>query len=342
MDTVLKIDQEVSLASYTTFGIGGAAEYFAVASSEEELTLLTEYARGHDLRVSVLGGGSNLLVSDSGVKGLVIKNEIKGITHKAENEKVLVTAGAGDGWDAFVLRTVEEGWWGLENLSAIPGTVGATPIQNVGAYGVEVGNLIKEVKVYSLREQKFIAMTKDECRFGYRDSIFKSEAGKDLIVVSVTYLLSTTPNPQIHYKDLAEYFSNHSGTPSQVEIRDAVVEIRSKKFPDWKQLGTAGSFFKNPIVSTEHFNELSKQYEGLPGYPTGEGTVKVSLGWILDKVCELRGAREGQVGTYENQSLVLINYGGATASDISNFAETVKDKVFEKTKISIEMEPTRW
>jgi len=337
-----EVKKDVPLAPYTTFGVGGVAEYFAVASNEEELALLTEYARERDLRVSVLGGGSNLLVSDSGVEGLVIKNEIKGITHKAENEKVLVTAGAGEEWDAFVLRTVETGWWGLENLSAIPGTVGATPIQNVGAYGVEVGNLIEEVKVYVLREQKYITMTKDECRFGYRDSIFKSEAGKDLIVVSVTYSLSTIPTPQIHYKDLAEYFSNHLGIPSQLEIRDAVVLIRSKKFPDWKKFGTAGSFFKNPIISTEHFNELSKQYEGLPGYPAGDGTVKVALGWILDKVCELRGVREGQLGTYENQSLVLVNYGGATASDVSNFAEGVKDKVFKKTKISIEMEPTRW
>jgi len=337
-----EVKKDVPLAPYTTFGVGGVAEYFAVASNEEELALLTEYARERDLRVSVLGGGSNLLVSDSGVEGLVIKNEIKGITHKAENEKVLVTAGAGEEWDAFVLRTVETGWWGLENLSAIPGTVGATPIQNVGAYGVEEGNLIEEVKVYVLREQKYITMTKDECRFGYRDSIFKSEAGKDLIVVSVTYSLSTIPTPQIHYKDLAEYFSNHLGIPSQLEIRDAVVLIRSKKFPDWKKFGTAGSFFKNPIISTEHFNELSKQYEGLPGYPAGDGTVKVALGWILDKVCELRGVREGQLGTYENQSLVLVNYGGATASDVSNFAEGVKDKVFKKTKISIEMEPTRW
>lgn len=342
MDTVLKIDQEVSLASYTTLGVGGVAEYFAIASSEEELTLLTEYAREHDLRVSVLGGGSNLVVSDSGVKGLVIKNEIKGISHETENEKVLVTAGAGDGWDTFVEHTVEEGWWGLENLSAIPGTVGATPIQNVGAYGVEVGNLIEEVRVYSLREQKFLTLTQAECRFGYRDSVFKSEEGKGLVVVSVTYSLSTTPDPQIHYKDLAEYFSNHSGIPSQLEIRNAVIEIRSKKFPDWKQLGTAGSFFKNPIVSTEHFNELSKQYVGLPGYPTDEGMVKVSLGWILDKVCDLRGARAGQVGTYENQSLVLINYGGATSVDINSFAEKIKETVLAKTKISIEMEPQRW
>lgn len=337
-----EVKKGILLAPYTTFGIGGAAEYFAVASSEEELTLLAKYAREHNLRVSILGEGSNLLVSDSGVKGLVIKNEIKGITHKAENEKVLVTAGAGEGWDAFVLRTVETGWWGLENLSAIPGTVGATPIQNVGAYGVEVGNLIEEVKVYSLREQKFITMNSDECHFGYRDSIFKSEAGKDLIVVSVTYSLSTAPNPQIHYKDLAEYFSDHTNEPSQKEIRNAVILIRSKKFPDWSQLGTAGSFFKNPVISTEHYNELTKQYDGLPGYPAGDGTIKVSLGWILDKVCNLRGARTGQVGTYENQSLVLINYGGATAVDVNAFAESVKEEVFKKTKILIEMEPQRW
>lgn len=337
-----EIKENEFLSNYTTFGIGGKAESFAVVRNEEELVALIEYANEAGSPIHILGGGSNLLVKDSGVKGLVIKNEIKGISHDIQNEKVLVTAGAGEEWDSFVLRTVEEGWWGLENLSAIPGTVGATPIQNVGAYGVEVGNLIQEVKVYSLREQKFLTMSQDECRFGYRDSVFKSEAGKELVVVSVTYALATTSNPHIHYKDLAEYFSSHVGEPSQQEIRDAVIEIRSKKFPDWRQLGTAGSFFKNPVISTEHYNELSEQYEGLPGFPTKDGKVKTSLGWILDKVCDLRGAREGNVGTYEKQSLVLINFGGATEVEVSNFAETIKDVVFAKTKISIEMEPQRW
>lgn len=338
----INMQQNVPLTHMTTFKVGGEAEYFAVAESVEELAALASVARERGLPVHILGGGSNLLVSDDGVQGLVIKNEIKGIVHKTEDETVLVTAGAGEEWDSFVGHTVKEGWWGLENLSAIPGTVGATPIQNVGAYGVEVGNLIQEVKVYSLREQKFLTMSQDECRFGYRDSIFKSEAGKELVVVSVTYALTTTPNPHTHYKDLAEYFSGHVGEPSQEEIRNAVVLIRSKKFPDWRQLGTAGSFFKNPVISTEHYNELSEQYEGLPGFPTKDGKVKTSLGWILDKVCDLRGAREGNVGTYEKQSLVLINFGGATEVEVSNFAETIKDVVFAKTKISIEMEPQRW
>jgi len=338
----INMQQNVPLAHLTTLKVGGEAEYFAVAESVEELVALAGYARERWLVVHILGGGSNLLVSDAGVKGIVIKNEIKGISHVTEGETVLVTAGAGEEWDSFVGRTVTEGWWGLENLSAIPGTVGATPIQNVGAYGVEVGNLIREVKVYSLLEQKFLIMSQAECHFDYRDSIFKSEAGKEFVVVSVTYALSATSNPQIHYKDLAEYFSSHVGEPSQEEIRNAVIEIRSKKFPDWKQLGTAGSFFKNPIISAEHFNKLRDQYEGLPGYPTMDGAVKVSLGWILDKVCDLKGAREGNVGTYEKQSLVLINYGGATEAEVDSFAETIKDVVLEKTKIKIEMEPQRW
>ncbi len=336
------IKENVLLSQYTTFGIGGEAEFFAVAENEEDLVWLAGHALERGLPVSILGGGSNLLVGDRGVTGLVIKNEIKGISHEVQDENVLVTAGAGEEWDSFVLHTVKAGWWGLENLSAIPGTVGATPIQNVGAYGVEVGGLIKEVKVYSLREQKFLVMTQAECCFGYRDSIFKSELGRDLVVVSVTYALRVTPNPQIHYKDLAEYFSSRVGLPSQEEIRNAVIEIRSKKFPDWKQLGTAGSFFKNPIISTEHFNKLSELYAGLPGYLTTDGMMKVSLGWILDKVCDLRGVREGNVGTYEKQSLVLVNYGGATEVEVSNFAETIKDAVSEKTKIEIEMEPQRW
>lgn len=337
-----EIQENVPLSNHTTFGIGGEAEQFVVARSEEEMVMFTDYVQGHELEVHVLGGGSNLLVSDLGVKGLVIKNEIKGISHKVEDKHVLVTAGAGEDWDAFVIHTVEAGWWGLENLSSIPGTVGATPIQNVGAYGVEVGDLIHAVKVYSLRDKKFITLDQSACRFGYRDSIFKSESGKDFIVVNVTFKLSTTPNPQIHYKDLAEYFSERASEITQSDIRNAVVEIRSKKFPNWKQFGTAGSFFKNPVISAEHFAELSKQYEGLPGYPTNDGKVKVSLGWILDRVCNLRGYKEGRVGIYENQSLVLINLGGATEAEVIKFADNIKEKVFFKTKIQIEMEPQRW
>lgn len=335
----MEIKENIKLAPYTTFGVGGPARYFAIAGSEDELQTLVREARNLNQPVTVLGGGSNVLVGDEGVSGFVIKNEIKGISliETEEKDHVLVSAGAGEVWDEFVARTVSEGWWGLENLSAIPGLVGATPIQNVGAYGVEVADLISSVKVFDIDNDSFKEFKKEECGFGYRDSFFKTLEGKKLIVVGVTYRLSLTPHPKLHYKDLAERFAGKEEV-SQSEIRDAVVEIRVGKFPDWKIIGTAGSFFKNPIVSNEEYEELLKEYPELPGYAEIDGRIKVSLGWILDKVCNLKGYREGSVGLFEKQALVMVNYDDATAKEIKSFANKVSNLVFEKTKIKIERE----
>lgn len=340
MNHTLKIDHNVSLAPYTTFKIGGPAEYFAVVESEEELVAATVEARERHQPINVLGGGSNVLIDDAGLKGLVIKNEIKGISHAISGDQILVTAGAGESWDDFVALTVKEGWWGLENLSSIPGSVGATPIQNVGAYGVEVAILIKSVRVFDMERGEFREFTNEECTFGYRDSFFKTEAGRKMVVTKVTYTLSLVHSPKLHYKDLATHFSDVADIDhiAQKEIRDAVIKIRASKFPNWKQIGTAGSFFKNPVISEEHYEALVTQYPGLPGYREGEGRIKVSLGWILDNVCDLKGKREGNIGLYEKQALVLVNFGGATASEIKNFATKICDKVFQKTKIEIEME----
>lgn len=333
------IKENINLAPYTTFKIGGPAESFAVVKSEEELPTLVRAARERQQSILVLGGGSNVLIDDAGIKGLVIKNEIKGVSSVVSGDQVLVTAGAGEVWDDLVALTVKEGWWGLENLSAIPGSVGATPIQNVGAYGVEVASLIKSVRVFDIERAEFREFTNQECAFGYRDSFFKTEAGRKLIVTSVTYSLSTVPNPKLHYKDLSVFFSDAElSNISQSAIRDAVIKIRAGKFPDWKQIGTAGSFFKNPIISEDHYATLVAEYPGLPGYPEKEGKIKVSLGWVLDNICGLKGHKEGNVGLYEKQALVLVNFGSATATEVKNFAAKVCDEVFKKTQIEIEME----
>jgi UDP-N-acetylmuramate dehydrogenase len=336
----MDIKENVSLAPLTTLGVGGQAEYFAAVTTKDELATLASEAKRQGQTVTILGGGSNVLISDEGLKGLVIKIEIKGITHAASNhddEKVLVTSGAGEIWDDLVDYTVTNGLWGMENLSAIPGTVGATPIQNVGAYGVEVGSLIESVEVYSLKTGEFSRLSNSDCRFGYRDSFLKSTAGRDLVVVFVNYLLSTKANPQLHYQDLAKKFQDVAN-PTQQDIRTAVTEIRGQKFPDWKQIGTAGSFFKNPIITASTYQELRIQYPELPGFPEPDGKVKVSLGWILDKVCDLKGARAGNVGTYARQALVLVNYGGATAAEVKSFAREVAQKVLARTSIRIEPE----
>lgn len=342
--TNLTIEKNVSLARYTTFGIGGPAEYFAVCNTTEELTALAGFARERGLTVTILGGGSNVLISDAGVTGLVIKNNIGNIKVVENGGAVIVTAGAGVVWDDLVSYTVAKNYWGLENLSAIPGSVGATPIQNVGAYGVEVGELVETVEVYDINKNIFLNIKHDECQFGYRDSIFKTKVGKNLIVTAVSYKLSLTPNPKLHYKDLALKFGmeqDETSLPSLKDIREAVIEIRSSKFPDWRERGTVGSFFKNPIITTLEYDRLVHLYEDLPGFSVGGHKIKVPLGWILDKVCNLRGVKEGNVGTYQNQSLVMINYGNATAKEVESFAKKISDCVLEKTNIVVEWEANK-
>ena len=333
------IQESVPLRRYTTFQIGGPAEFFAVAKSEEELTVLARVANERQLALTILGGGSNVLISDKGIKGLVVKNEITGISYEPDGETVLVTAGAGVVWDDLVSETVSKDLWGLENLSAIPGSVGATPIQNVGAYGVEVAELIKAVRVYDKEKKVFLDLTPDYCQFGYRDSMFKHEVGKKYIVIAVTYTLSEVAKPKLHYKDLAERFKGDF-EPSLEEIREAVIEIRSRKFPNWHEVGTAGSFFKNPIIDSNHYAKLQEKYPDLPSFSADADKVKVPLGWILDKVLNLRGVREGNVGAYKGQALVIVNHGGATATEVDEFAKKIEQNVKAVADIDLTREVT--
>ena len=334
----LNVQQNIPLQDYTTLKIGGPAKFLVAVSSVDELKAALRFASEETTQPPlILGGGSNLLCSDEGFDGLVIVNQLHGYEVSEDSaDSVLVTVGAGEVFDEIVERTVAEGYWGLENLSAIPGSVGATPIQNVGAYGVEVESLIEAVTAVhrdTLEEKTF---SPEECQFSYRDSFFKSPAGKVWCVTSVTYRLSTQPKPVLTYQDLLPVAEE--AKIDQSTVRKTVIAIRSKKFPDWHTVGTAGSFFKNPIISNQHYQKLLLDYPELPGFPVGTESTKVPLGWILDKACGLRGHAEGPVRLYEAQALVLVAEKGATAQAVEAFVSDIRMRVHETTGINIERE----
>lgn len=336
----LLVEENLSLASLTTLKTGGAARYCIAVSTTDELKKAVNFAQQKALPFFVVGGGSNLLASDDGYTGVIILMNIKGRTYlKLTDNDVEATFGAGEILDEIIDDTVTLGYWGLENLSHIPGTVGATPIQNVGAYGVEVSELIKNVDVYDTETQLFRQLSARDCLFMYRDSVFKTTAAKKYIITAVTFRLSKTAMPRLSYASLQSAFITEIVT--QTEIRTKIISIRSTKFPDWHTVGTAGSFFKNPIISTEHAQQLVEEYPGLPTYEAGEGRVKVLLGYVLDKVCGLRGYQNGQVSLSFAQALVLVAETGATTSDIELFARQVCTIVFQKTNITIENEVTK-
>ncbi len=331
----VEIKTHISLAQHTTLKVGGVADYFAEVTSGEELKAVLHFASQNEASLYILGGGSNILFPDEGFRGVVMKNTMQGVRYQEQDGQVLLTCGAGEAWDEVVADSVQKGYWGLENLSAIPGTVGATPIQNVGAYGVEVCQLISAVTCVhadTLEEKKF---TNAQCEFGYRDSYFKTPEGKKWIVTEVTFSLSLEPKPILEYKDIS--FLKEEKKLSPKIIRDAVIDIRSKKFPDWRTVGTAGSFFKNPTVSEEEHARLLAEFPGLVAHQTATGSWKLSLGWILDKVLGLKGYCEGGVCLFEHQALVLVSHGDSSVA-VKNFYTSIQKKVFEKTEIKIEPE----
>lgn len=331
----MEIQTDVCLASYTTLKVGGVAKYLVEVRSVEELQQVRQFAQQIAAPVLVLGGGSNILISDAGFAGVVIHNCISGVSFaERSGDEVRVTVGAGESLDELVVTTVERGYWGLENLSHIPGTVGAAPIQNVGAYGVEVASLIESVEAVSLTTGEVWTFTNAECEFAYRDSYFKTPVGRDWMITQVTFVLSTNRAPQLQYGDLATLDPD---TCTLQSVRAKVIEIRSGKFPDWYTVGTAGSFFTNPIISATDRDRLLALYPALPTYLMPDGQYKVALGWVLDKICGLRGHTVGAVGLYEAQALVLVNTGDS-ASAIAAFAADIQSIVREQTGIEIEPE----
>lgn len=325
------------LAQYTTFRIGGPARFFCIAVSETSLIEAVTLAKREKLRMLTLGGGSNILVSDAGFPGVVIKNEIlgKGIIPLGDGQFRL-SVGSGEMWDEVVQTAVENGLYGIENLSAIPGSAGAAPVQNIGAYGSEIADTLYSVRAFDTKTMAYVEFSNKQCKFAYRDSMFKRNKGR-YIITQVDLKLTKNGKANIAYKDLREYFDGKP-EPTLKQVRDAVIDIRWKKLPDWKLWGTAGSFFKNPIISKARYEKLLVKYPKLPGYPEPNDRVKVPLGWILDHVCRVKGHLADNVGSYENQALVIVAKPGATASQVVARARKLMEMVERDTGIKIEAE----
>ncbi|MBU1557983.1 UDP-N-acetylmuramate dehydrogenase [Patescibacteria group bacterium] len=350
----MKIQKNISLKEYTTFKVGGEAKYFAVINGIEDLKQAVNFAKQNSLPVFVLGGGSNLLISDEGVDGLVLKMEIKGTDFASQNPSsqaerdnsgiVQVTAGAGEIWDNLVEKCVEKGLSGLENLSLIPGTVGASAVQNIGAYGIEACDVINWVEVFDIKTGEIKKLTGVFCKFNYRDSIFKKEEGKDLIVTRVAYNLQKEGELKMDYKDIQEYFDKHNFKKEQAtlkQLRNAIIEIRKSKLPNCEKVGTAGSYFKNPTIAKKQLDKLLQKYPELPHYESGQ-QFKIPLAYVLDKILGLKGFKEGCAGLYENQPLVLVNYGKSDCKNIKNLAQKIQKEVKDKTGLDIDSEVVEW
>ncbi len=332
------INKNVDLSPLTTLRVGGFAKYIANIRSEDDLKEALLISEEANIPVFVLGGGSNVLISDSGFGGIVLKIELLGKIFEERNENVFVTVSAGEDWDTFVKETVAKSLWGIENLSGIPGSIGATPIQNVGAYGVEVSDIIEWVEIYDKNERLFKKLNKIECEFSYRSSLLKEES--NFIVTRVCFKLSKNKNLKCEYKDVNYYLKeNKIKNPSISDMRKAILYIRSNKFPNLSKVGTAGSFFKNPIITKEEFNNLRKAFEDLPGFDISNGCVKVPLAWILEEL-GWKDVKKGNVGTFIKQPLVLVAYKNATANEIISFAKEIKEDIKDKTGINIYNEVT--
>ncbi len=335
----MTIDENILLKHLTTFKIGGLARYFCVAKSVADLKEATTFAKKAGVPIFVLGGGSNVLISDEGFHGLVIKMAIQGVKFEDDGNYVRAIVSAGESWDNFVSEAVKKGLWGVENLSGIPGTVGGAPVQNIGAYGVDVSETIESVEIFDTDNLGTRNLSADQCRFRYRDSLFKRPDGKDYIITKVSFRLAKEGKPNIFYKDLNKYFTLPGAPKSSIEeIRKAVLKIRSAKFPPLDKFGTAGSFFKNPIVDNGILEDLKKKFPEIPSFPTDDGLVKLPLAWILDKVCGSRGLKMEHVGLYERQPLVLVNFGEASSHEVLVLADKVAMDVRDKIGIKIEKE----
>lgn len=320
----MHIRTNVPLAPYTTFGIGGPASSFADVRTDEELDAAICYGEEHHLDVCVIGSGSNLLVSDEGYSGLVIRMVSEHVDITEEEASVLVVADAGKSWDELVGECVERGWWGMENLSGIPSSVGASVVQNIGAYGVEVASMVEWVEVYDRATHRSRRITADECRFGYRASVFKEEYGSLWIVLRVAYRLSRSGVLIRGYKDVEQYHESVQPITTLAHMRAAILSVRAAKFPAPGEAGTAGSFFMNPVVTKDTADLFLSRFPQAPVFAQPNGTYKLSAAWIIDHVLHLRGVREGDVGTWPAQALIVVNYGHATATAVMRYVHRIQ------------------
>lgn len=331
----MEIRENVILAPYTTFGIGGPARYFCEVKSVEDLKSALSFSKQNNLRLFILGDGSNILVSDKGFDGLVIKMGIKGLEYKDSGNYTILSVGAGENWDYVVKQAVERSLGGIENLSLIPGTAGAAVYQNIGAYGVELKDVLLNAEVMDAESGEIITLSKDDCRFGYRDSIFKHQEGANIIILQANIRLSKNNEPKTGYPDLVKIFEGMS--PSVVEIRKAIIETRKRKLPYPAEISNAGSFFKNPIITAEHFEKIILNYPDLKSFKLQDGSVKLFVAQMIEK-CGWKGKTCGNVGVSDKHSLVLVNYGKGTAREIMVLAEDIKKTVKDRFEVELELE----
>ena len=333
----MKIQENISLKPFTTFGIDKKAKFFTTVETLDELKAALLAAKEKQLPVFILGGGSNILLTRD-IEGLVIKLEIKGINLvKEEGDQLWVEVGAGEMWHELVLHSIAEDWAGLENLSLIPGTVGASPMQNIGAYGVEIKDVFDSLQAMHRETLEMQSFDAEACRFGYRESVFKQTFKDQFVITSVTFRLSKTPNFHLEYGAIREVLAaNDIDQPSIRAISDAVIQIRQSKLPDPKEIGNAGSFFKNPTIPNAQFDALKASYPSIPGYPSAEG-VKVAAGWLIEQT-GWKGKRIGEVGVHAKQALVLVNYGGGTGEEIKKLSEQIQASVYDKFGVQLQAE----
>lgn len=343
MSNSLNIREHYPLRDLTTFRIGGPARYFVEAAYDEDVVHALSFARESRLPILVIGGGSNILVGDSGFSGLVILNRIKGMRSQVEQDRAFVTAGGGEDWDGFVRHCVENNRQGVECMSGIPGTVGASPVQNIGAYGQSVDSVIHEVRAVDVISGQFAVFSKDDCGFGYRESIFNTAAAGGYIITSVTFSLALNSRPELSYRELRNYFSGWKDVTLR-DIRKAVLETRDKKglllMEGYEGLKSAGSFFKNPVVSPALFGLIKNEVESSGccenwAWPQPSGEVKVSAACLMQCAGFMRGYRVGNVGISPKHSLCIVNHADATASEVLAFSELIREKVLDKFGVKL-------
>jgi UDP-N-acetylmuramate dehydrogenase len=342
------IEHNKLIKSYNTFSINAYSDSFALFNSLEKLSeLLHSYQQiknNNQNSVLILGGGSNLLFT-SNFNGLILKNEIKGIrVVKEDKHHIYIQAGAGENWHQFVLYCIKHNLAGVENLSLIPGNVGASPMQNIGAYGVEVKDVFHSLEAYHIRDKKIATFTLNDCEFGYRESVFKRKFKDEFVILDVTYRLNRIPDYKTSYGAIGQELEKMGVKDLSIQvISQAVINIRSSKLPDPAVIGNAGSFFKNPEISSHQFQELTRMFPGIVGYDLPNGNVKLAAGWMIEQCgpsdgTSWKGFRKGDAGCHQKQALVLVNYGNATGSEIFDLSEEILQSVKVKFGVLLERE----
>lgn len=330
------ITKNKDLQSLNTFGIHALACEFAAFSNLNELHELVSNNR--DKSLMILGGGSNILLTKD-IDALVLRNEIKGVQILEENgPSVLIRSGAGEIWHEFVVKCIALGLGGLENLSLIPGSVGASPMQNIGAYGVEIKDVFKELEAYNIESGELHTFSKEQCEFGYRESVFKRKLKGQYVITSVTFQLSREHQVNSTYGAINDELNKMGiDNPSILDISNAVIAIRSSKLPDPKQIGNAGSFFKNPVIETDLLEAIRVNHPDIPSYPAELGKVKLAAGWLIEQA-GWKGFTEKTYGVHKLQALVLVNYGGSTGQEIYDLSTRILEDVYQKFGVQLERE----